>query len=108
MKVAIIDGLRRWKDFAGRSSRPQLWWFFLFYTLFTQVSRWMSLLFVVVIEPDGPLAVVIFILFFSWMLLIPSVLAVQVRRMHDVGKSGWFILVPIYNLFLYVQPSVKE
>ena len=25
---------------------------------------------------------------------------VGVRRMHDVGKSGWFILVPIYNLIL--------
>jgi uncharacterized membrane protein YhaH (DUF805 family) len=25
---------------------------------------------------------------------------VAVRRMHDVGKSGWFILIPIYNLVL--------
>jgi uncharacterized membrane protein YhaH (DUF805 family) len=25
--------------------------------------------------------------------------------MHDVGKSGWFILVPIYNLVLAVSPS---
>jgi len=25
--------------------------------------------------------------------------------MHDVGKSGWFILIPIYNLILAVSPS---
>lgn len=27
-------------------------------------------------------------------------LAVGIRRMHDTGHSGWFILVPIYNLIL--------
>ncbi len=108
MKLAIIDGLHRWKDFSGRSSRPQVWWFILFYTLFSQACQRMPLLLVFVIEPDGPLAVVIFILFYSWMLLIPSILAVQVRRMHDVGKSGWFILVPIYNFYLYAQPSMTE
>jgi uncharacterized membrane protein YhaH (DUF805 family) len=26
-----------------------------------------------------------------------------VRRMHDVDKSGWFILVPIYNLVLFLS-----
>ena len=31
--------------------------------------------------------------------LIPG-LAVAVRRMHDVGKSGWFLLIPIYNIVL--------
>tara|TARA_B110000459_G_scaffold179685_1_gene205868 strand:- start:986 stop:1153 length:168 start_codon:yes stop_codon:yes gene_type:complete len=31
--------------------------------------------------------------------LIPGI-AVAVRRMHDVGKSGWFILIPIYNIIL--------
>ena len=25
--------------------------------------------------------------------------------MHDVGKSGWFNLVPIYSLYLHLQPS---
>jgi uncharacterized membrane protein YhaH (DUF805 family) len=32
-------------------------------------------------------------------MIIPSI-AVGVRRMHDVGKSGWFLLVPIYSLIL--------
>ena len=32
-------------------------------------------------------------------LAIPG-LAVSVRRLHDVDKSGWFILVPVYNLIL--------
>ena len=32
-------------------------------------------------------------------------LAVGIRRMHDVGRSGWFILVPIYNLILACTES---
>jgi uncharacterized membrane protein YhaH (DUF805 family) len=36
---------------------------------------------------------------FVFILLLPSI-GVSVRRMHDVGKSGWFILIPIYNLIL--------
>lgn len=38
---------------------------------------------------------------YSLAVLVPS-LAVAVRRMHDVGKSGWYILIPIYNLILAV------
>jgi len=30
-----------------------------------------------------------------------------VRRMHDVNKSGWYILVPIYNLILAFTPGTK-
>jgi len=39
-------------------------------------------------------------------LIIPSI-AVGVRRMHDVGKSGWFILIPIYNLILAATEGDK-
>ena len=33
--------------------------------------------------------------------LVPSV-AVGIRRMHDTGKSGWFLLIPFYNFILAV------
>ena len=35
-------------------------------------------------------------------------IALLVRRMHDVGKSGWFILIPLYNFYLLVQPSFEK
>jgi len=41
---------------------------------------------------------------FSLAMLVPSI-AVAVRRMHDVGKSGWFVLIPIYNLILALTPG---
>ncbi len=43
---------------------------------------------------------------YSLAVLVPSI-AVGVRRMHDVGKSGWFLLIPIYNLILTVTEGEK-
>ena len=34
--------------------------------------------------------------------LLPAYLSAAVRRVHDHGKSGWFILVPFYNLYLFI------
>jgi uncharacterized membrane protein YhaH (DUF805 family) len=39
-------------------------------------------------------------------ILIPGV-AVAVRRMHDIDKSGWYSLIPIYNLILTVKSGTK-
>ena len=41
---------------------------------------------------------------YSFAVLIPGI-AVGVRRMHDVGKSGWYLLIPIYNLVLACTDS---
>ena len=37
-------------------------------------------------------------------LLLPSISA-SVRRMHDVDRSGWWILFPIYNIVLLARRS---
>jgi uncharacterized membrane protein YhaH (DUF805 family) len=46
--------------------------------------------------------------------LVLSALAVSclvpvqaVKRMHDVDKSGWFLLIPIYNLILLLTPGTE-
>ena len=43
---------------------------------------------------------------YAFGVLIPS-LAVGVRRMHDVGKSGWYLLIPIYSFILAVTEGEK-
>lgn len=43
---------------------------------------------------------------YSLAVLLPAI-GVGVRRMHDVGKSGWFILIPIYNLILAATEGDK-
>jgi uncharacterized membrane protein YhaH (DUF805 family) len=39
-------------------------------------------------------------------MIMPGI-AVGVRRMHDVGKSGWFSLIPIYNIILAFTEGEK-
>lgn len=47
---------------------------------------------------ETPALVMVYVLY-TLGVLIPGI-AVGIRRMHDVGKSGWYIIVPFYNLVL--------
>ena len=110
MKNAVIDGLRRWKDFSGRSNRHQFWWFYLFFLITPLVCLAISLFLISILSLINLDSLAIFALPFSYLYLffVPAMIAIQVRRMHDVGKSGWFILVPLYNFYLFVQPSIEN
>ncbi len=87
---ALKDGFNRFTDFSGVSSRSQYWYFILGTTIATVIAQ------VAFGDFAGNLVSII--------TLLPTI-AVAVRRMHDVGKSGWFILIPIYNLVLVLSPS---
>ena len=87
---ALKDGFNRFADFSGVSSRSQYWYFILGTTIASVIAQ------VAFGDFGGNLVSII--------TLLPTI-AVAVRRMHDVGKSGWFILIPIYNLILVLSPS---
>jgi uncharacterized membrane protein YhaH (DUF805 family) len=82
--------LSNYANFNGRASRSEYWYFILFTVI---ISFVLALI-------DGALGIR-FGLYnvYSLAVLVPSI-AVSVRRMHDVDKSGWFSLIPIYNLIL--------
>ena len=109
-RMAIADGFNRWRDYSGRSSRAQFWFFYLFLIIspfnFAALSGALVLIFTFLNIPSFATYSLIFSLLY--LLIVPVFIAVAVRRMHDVGKSGWFILVPLYNLYLYVQPPVEK
>lgn len=86
---AIKEGIDKWSKFSGRSSRRAYWFFYLFYLILTFVTALLS---------AGLSNAVQLALF------LPS-LAFACRRLHDSDKSGWFILVPIYNLVLLCKPG---
>lgn len=108
MRSEIADGLKRWNDFAGRSSRSQYWWFsafFLSVPILIQIPFWI----VISLVSTKPVVLLpLLILTYSWVIFIPAQIANNIRRLHDVGKSGWLMLVPIYNLYLYIQPSHEQ
>ena len=87
--------LKNYTLFTGRARRSEYWYFTLFSTI---VSVALSF-------TEQALETPYLNAFYSFAVMLPSV-AVGVRRMHDVGKSGWFLLIPIYNLILTVTPGV--
>ena len=88
--------LQNYATFKGRASRSEHWYFVLFNIIFSIVLSYVS----------GVVNLPILYTIYSLALLIPSI-AVAVRRMHDVGKSGWFVLIPIYDLILACTQGVK-
>ncbi|MUH35840.1 DUF805 domain-containing protein, partial [Zobellia amurskyensis] len=89
--------LQNYAGFEGRARRKEYWMFFLFNML---ISYGLQIVAIVVEVP----ALLFLSIIYSLGVLIPGI-AVGVRRMHDVGKSGWFLLVPIYNLILACTDS---
>jgi len=91
-----IKVLKQYADFNGRASRQEYWMFQLFNIIVSIVIGFIS----------GFIGVPILASLYSLAVLVPSI-AVGVRRMHDVGKSGWFLLIPIYNFILSVTGGEK-
>lgn len=97
---AIRMGLERAVQFEGRATRPEYWWFALFNAL---VLFGAGLLFVIV-PVIGPILAVL-----AWLVVGVAALAVGVRRLHDVDRSGawlfWLGLAPV-GLQLLAIPAV--
>jgi uncharacterized membrane protein YhaH (DUF805 family) len=85
----------KYAAFDGRASRSEFWWFALFTFLVSagtgMVSQTLSGL-------------------FSLAVLLPS-LAVGARRLHDIDKSGWWLLmwfVPLIGWLLLLFWAAQE
>ena len=86
--------LRQYADFSGRARRKEYWMFALFNFIFAIVAAILDNIFGLAFEGIG--YGVIYCLY-GLAVLVPS-LAVGVRRLHDVGKSGWMILISFIPL----------
>ena len=92
---AISTCFAKYATFSGRASRAEFWWFFLFQILVSIVASMLG---------DVVAGLV------SLALLLPA-LAVGARRLHDIGKSGWWqlIMLTVIGLLLliywWVQPT---
>jgi len=88
--------LQNYATFSGRARRSEYWYFSLFNVIIAIVLGIIG----------GLMGTTVISNIYTLVILIPGI-AVAVRRMHDVGKSGWFILIPIYNLILACTNGVS-
>ncbi len=77
-----IEAFQKYGQFSGRATRNEYWWFYL---ITSAVSILASILDTILNIPFGLISVI-----YLFVSLIPS-LAIQVRRLHDVDKSGWYM-----------------
>lgn len=80
----------RYVDFEGRSRRAEFWWSYLMVFLISTFLGWTVI---------APLACII------------PMIAVSVRRLHDIGKSGWYylvFLVPVVGTILMIIWGCQE
>jgi len=103
---------RKYVDFTGRARRSEYWFFFLFTVLAGIVGGILDGIFRLRGGPygsTGPIQGLI-----QLALLLPS-LAVGARRLHDTGRSGWWLLIgliPVVGwiilLVFFVQDSQQD
>ena len=87
---AIKAGFQKYFDFRSRSCRSEYWFWLLFICIGSIVFSIMDLGTAGVDASGfGP-----FSLLFELGILIPW-LAVSIRRLHDIGQSGWWILLSV-------------
>ena len=91
---AVQSGFRNYVGFNGRAGRAEFWWFVLAYVIASFVAALI----------DGVIRSPILGVIVGLGFLLP-LLAIEVRRLHDTDRSGWWIfisLIPIVGTILLI------
>ncbi|MBC7271754.1 MAG: DUF805 domain-containing protein [Streptomyces sp.] len=83
----FIEVIKKYAVFSGRARRKEYWMFVLFYLIF----------YVVLAAVGAAIDAVWLPVLLTVALLLPG-LGVNVRRLHDTGRSGWWILIGLVPL----------
>ena len=81
---AIKTFFNKYTDFSGRARRSEFWFVYLFIFIVN------TILGIVCMKSQTALYICSGV--FSLAILVPSI-ALAIRRMHDINKSGWWILI---------------
>lgn len=90
----FLMAFKKYAVFSGRASRAEYWYFFLFNIIFAVISILLS---------------ETIYLIYMIATLIPHI-SLSVRRLHDVNKSGWTLLVsliPLVNIWIFILTITK-
>lgn len=90
--------IKKWSTISGRASRSEYWWFTLFITIAGLAIGIVCVLLAVAMAAKENYAVLfgamlgLLGIMFTVAILPPSI-CVSVRRLHDIGRSGWWYLI---------------
>ena len=79
-----LTPLKKYAQFSGRAPRAEYWWFYLGYIIFAVVLNMLT----GISELFGLLGIL-------YLGLVIPMIAVGVRRLHDIDRTGWWLLAPI-------------
>jgi len=103
-----IEVLKKYAVFSGRARRKEYWFFVLFNVLISIVLGFIDGL-IGTYNPETGFGILSGV--YTLAIILPSI-AVGVRRLHDTGRSGWWLLVsfvPVIGalvlLYFLVQDS---
>lgn len=102
-----IGVIKNYVEFSGRARRKEYWMFFLFNILISIGLGFITGLIGGIFDIGLGLSNAVSLIY-SLFIFIPSI-AVAIRRMHDTGHSGWWILLPVVNIiFLCLESHPNE
>ena len=102
IQQAVVTCMRKYFTFSGRAGRWEFWWFFFNFAVIVVFYNFLAIHYF--LEPlmsaiyDHDIGSIIFfgILYnLPLLVLITPFTAVTTRRLHDVGKSGWWQLIDL-------------
>ena len=85
--------LKKYTVFTGRARRAEYWYFVLFNAI---ISAALNIVSHIVGDRSGSLSSL-----YSLAVFLPA-LAVAMRRLHDIGKSGWWLLLILLPLIGWI------
>jgi len=111
LRAAILGGVRHAFDFSGRANRFDFWVFAVAVAVLCGLA-FVTFLVLVIIGGDNTSLWLAAPLLVIPALAVPS-LSMAVRRLHDINRSGWWVLVLfaagiLMLLYWFVQPSQSE
>ncbi len=90
----VLMPIRRYADFSGRSCRTEFWLYLLGYGVLLFVCAVLTGVLNLMHVAGGQRAIG-FIFIALFVALLAPTIAVQVRRLHDQDRTGWFVLLNI-------------
>lgn len=103
LKLELVDALKKvylknYLNFNGRAGRAEFWWPFYFFTfIYASLVNFLNII---------PFLGTIISIIVMLAVIIPNI-ALAVRRMHDINKSGFYVLIPYAGLAIFVYSYVS-